>query len=120
MVHIQTYNVYLNIVNHAISTEIFYEKRPLQQRKNKIPPWPQPPAAQIQFDQTLKVSFWDQQQQQQQHNHKKYLSYYWPDDDDDQHEQQLTTKWTTTTNKKQQATTTKDIKLWSTTNNNEQ
>ena len=38
LVHIQTYNVYLNVANHAISTEIFHEKKPLQQRKNKIPP----------------------------------------------------------------------------------
>ena len=51
MVHIETYNVYLNVVNHAISTfnlhvvnhaistEIFHENKPLLQRKNKIPPW---------------------------------------------------------------------------------
>ena len=31
-------NVYLNVVNHAISTDIFHENWPLQQRKNKIPP----------------------------------------------------------------------------------
>ena len=39
-----SYNVYLNVINHAISTEIFHENRPLQRRKNKIPPcgkvWP--------------------------------------------------------------------------------
>ena len=30
---------YLNVVNHAISTKILHENRPLQRRKNKIPPW---------------------------------------------------------------------------------
>ena len=39
LVHIVYYNVYLNVVNHAILTEIFHENRPLQRGKNKIPPW---------------------------------------------------------------------------------
>ena len=38
LLHIYSYNIYLNVVNHAISTEIFQENRPLQRRKNKIPP----------------------------------------------------------------------------------
>ena len=33
------FNVYLHDVNHAISTEIFHEKKQLQHRTNKIPPW---------------------------------------------------------------------------------
>ena len=33
------FSVYLHVVNHAISTEIFLEKKTLPQRKNKIPLW---------------------------------------------------------------------------------
>ena len=33
------FNVYLHVINHAISTEIFHEKKQLQRSKNKIPPW---------------------------------------------------------------------------------
>ena len=33
------FKVYLHVVNHAISTKIFLENKPLQQRRNKIPPW---------------------------------------------------------------------------------
>ena len=38
LVHMKTFNVYLNVVNHAISTEIFLEIRPLQGRKIKSHP----------------------------------------------------------------------------------
>ena len=47
LVQIYNYNVYLNVVNHAISTEIFHENRPLQRRKNKIPPWAELGQAQL-------------------------------------------------------------------------